>query len=452
MAKSRFSKVSRYQFQKPKTSSLLSFSLLVFFMKILWLSKQPGQGMLGADGENYLEALSGLLKDGFLSKEEKLSYWPAGYPILMWPIARLDFGNLAFLVGIFQSLLFAISTFLFSTELSRTSLRIFAWPSLILLSLSPTLSLNSVVIGYEITSAALLLLAITMYLRAIRKDLNSILSSESISAAIALMLSTFMQPRMALLAIGIFLPYAIIRYRGKMIAVFTVLSMLIVSLAPAVLIFRNIQANGYAAVSTNLGNTMNVGAGPFANGGYSNSATGVPCDSIEGNAAQQDSHRIYCVLNWYIDNPAKTVRLFMAKFAFHWSPWFGPIANGTMARNPWISFHPLASSAETKEGFDMVFGSIGKTVSYIWVLTSLFLLGLGFWALRRRGGVSTLLAWMLITPVTLNSLTSMVTIGDHRFRMPTLTLSILLQLFGLYFIFSKKKFRKEVDGAVRLKK
>ena len=452
MAKSRFSKVSRYQFQKPKTSSLLSFSLLVFFIKILWLSKQPGQGMLGADGENYLEALSGLLKDGFLSKEEKLSYWPAGYPILMWPIARLDFGNLAFLVGIFQSLLFAISTFLFSTELSRTSLRIFAWPSLILLSLSPTLSLNSVVIGYEITSAALLLLAITMYLRAIRKDLNSILSSESISAAIALMLSTFMQPRMALLAIGIFLPYAIIRYRGKMIAVFTVLSMLIVSLAPAVLIFRNIQANGYAAVSTNLGNTMNVGAGPFANGGYSNSATGVPCDSIEGNAAQQDSHRIYCVLNWYINNPAKTARLFMAKFAFHWSPWYGPIANGTMARNPWISFHPLASSAETKEGFDMVFGSIGKTVSYIWVLTSLFLLGLGFWALRRRGGVSTLLAWMLITPVTLNSLTSMVTIGDHRFRMPTLTLSILLQLFGLYFIFSKKKFRKEVDGAVRMKK
>ena len=40
-------------------------------------------------------------------------------------------------------------------------------------------------------------------------------------------------------------------------------------------------------------------------------------------------------------------------------------------------------------------------------------------ALRRRGGVSTLLAWCLFIPVLLNTGSSMGTIGDHRFRIPT---------------------------------
>jgi hypothetical protein len=42
------------------------------------------------------------------------------------------------------------------------------------------------------------------------------------------------------------------------------------------------------------------------------------------------------------------------------------------------------------------------------------------------------------------------TIGDHRFRIPTLTLSILLQLFGLYAIFERRFFKRELDGEVRL--
>jgi len=74
----------------------------------------------------------------------------------------------------------------------------------------------------------------------------------------------------------------------------------------------------------------------------------------------------------------------------------------------------------------------------------------GFIALRRRGGVSTLLAWCLFIPVLLNTGSSMGTIGDHRFRIPTLTLSILLQLFGLYAIFEKRSFKRGLDGKVRL--
>ena len=436
--------------RKAQVRGLLAFSLTVFFIKIMWLYSKEGRGLLGADGENYLEALSGLLSEGFFSTQGKLSYWPAGYPILMWPIAAISESNLAFIVGIIQSLILALAIWFFAIELSATSLKRFAWPAAIILSLSPTLSLNSVVIGYEVTSASLFLIAISLFLRLVRLSKSSILNWENSLAAFAIAISCFMQPRILLLALGIIVPFAIYHYRGRTIPIFLAFSLSIVAIAPSIMILRNIEANGFAAISTNLGTTMNIGAGPESTGGYTNKATGVPCEAIEGNAAEQDSHKVGCVLKWYLENPGKSAKLFINKFLYHWSPWFGPLANGTMARNPWLEFHPFAESAKTQEGFEIVNGGLGKTISWAWVLGSLALLIYGFIALRRRGGVSTLLAWCLFIPVLLNTGSSMGTIGDHRFRIPTLTLSILLQLFGLYAIFDRRSFKKGLDGKVRL--
>ena len=450
MAKKKVAPSRLARERKAQARGLLAFSLAVFFMKIMWLSSKEGRGLLGADGENYLQGLEGLLSGGFFSSAEKLSYWPAGYPILMWPIAAITENNLAFIVGIIQSLIFALAICFFSVELNATSLKRFTWPAAIILSLSPTLSLNSVVIGYEVTSSGLLLLSLALFLRQVRLRKSSILNRENSFASLAIAISCFMQPRIILLVLGIIIPFAIYHFRGRAIPMFLAFTFSIVAIAPSMLILRNIQANGYAAISTNLGTTMNIGAGPEANGGYAIKATGVPCEAIEGNAAEQDSHRVDCVLKWYFENRGKSAKLFLNKFLYHWSPWFGPLANGTMARNPWLQFHPFAESRKTQEGFEMVNGGVGKTISWAWVLGSLFLLIYGFIALRRRGGVSTLLAWCLLIPVLLNTGSSMLTIGDHRFRIPTLTLSILLQLFGLYAIFEKRSFKRGLDGEVRL--
>jgi hypothetical protein len=436
--------------RKAQVRGLLAFSLTVFFIKVMWLSSKEGRGLLGADGENYLQGLEGLLSEGFFSTAEKLSYWPAGYPILMWPIAAISESNLAFIVGIIQSLIFTLSIWFFATELSATSLKRFTWPATIILSLSPTLSLNSVVIGYEVTSASLFLIALSLFMRQVRFSKSSILNWENFLAAFAIAISCFMQPRILLLALGILIPFAIYHYRGRAIPIFLAFTLSIVAIAPSILILRNIGANGYAAISTNLGTTMNIGAGPEATGGYSNKATGVPCEAIEGNAAEQDSHKVGCVLKWYLGNPGTSAKLFVNKFLYHWSPWFGPIVNGTMQRNPWLEFHPFRETARTQHGYEMLVGAVGKTVSWLWVASSLTLLAYGFIALRRRGGVSTLLAWSLFLPVLLNTGSSMGTVGDHRFRIPTLTLSILLQLFGLYAIFEGRSFIKGLDGKVRL--
>ena len=430
--------------------AIVLFSAAVFLIKVIWLSSQQGRGLLGADGENYLNALSGLLEDGLFSEQGLLSYWPAGYPILMWPLAELSFTNLAFLVGTLQSLIFAVSVIFFSFELSRSSLKKFTWPAVLILSLSPTFTLNSVVIGYEVTPAVLFLLVIALYMRLIRIEKRSIFNWEISLAALAISLSCFMQPRIILLALGLFIPFAIYHYRGRAIPIFLAFSLFIVAIAPAILIFRNTQAQGFAAISTNLGVTMNIGAGPKATGGYTSQVTGVDCEPIEGDAAEQDSHKVGCVLKWYLENPGASLKLFVNKFFFHWSPWFGPLANGTMARNPWLKFHPFAETVKTQEGYEMAYGNVGKAFSWIWVLGSLALMVYGFIALRRRGGLSTLLAWALFIPVLLNTASSMGTIGDHRFRIPTLSLSLLLQLFGAYALFSRKSFRRGIDGPVRL--
>ena len=437
MKKGKSPRVGVVKSQKRILSKFWLFAMTILLLKVTWLLNQEGQGILGADGENYLEALDGLLTDGFFSQQDKLGYWPAGYPIMIWPIAKINLANFALMVGLFQSFIFALSTVFFAHELSLNSLRKFAWPSLILLNLSPTLSLNSVAIGYEVTASSLLLISLSFYLRMIRLKSKSILSIDVIGAAVALMFSTFMQPRTLLLAIGMLVPFAIFHFRGKLIPVFLAVSVVTISIAPMILIFRNLEANGYAAISTNLGVTMNIGAGPNANGGYSNVAEGVPCSLIQGNAAQQDNHKVKCVLEWYRQNPSKALNLFVNKFFFFWSPWFGPLANGTMARNPWLRFHPFAESVKTQEGYTMVFGAVGKTFSWGWMVGSLVLLVLGIRALWLRGGLSKLLAWILAIPVVLNMLTSIATIGDHRFRIQTLAFSSLLQMVGMYSLLSK---------------
>ena len=148
----------------------------------------------------------------------------------------------------------------------------------------------------------------------------------------------------------------------------------IVSLAPALMIYRNQEVHGYSTISTNLGVTMRLGAGPETSGGYSSQAAGiVECPESDGNPAEVDNAVVRCVFDWYVNNPATAAKLFWNKARFFWSPWFGPEANGTMARNPWRQNHPLVSTAQTQAGFDFIFGGFGKFISWTWMLATLFL-------------------------------------------------------------------------------
>jgi hypothetical protein len=70
----------------------------------------------------------------------------------------------------------------------------------------------------------------------------------------------------------------------------------------------------------------------------------------------------------------------------------------------------------------------------------LFFLAYGFNRLWRNKGVERVLALTLALPVLASWLSAVATIGDHRFRIPTMSLSLVLQIVGLLEL--KKRFSK----------
>jgi hypothetical protein len=203
------------------------------------------------------------------------------------------------------------------------------------------------------------------------------------------------------------------------------------------MIYRNIHVINQATISTNLGVTMAIGAGDETTGGYSRKGPEVPCSPVPPATSVTDNQRVKCVINWYFSHPVKTLKLAFNKSQFFWSPWSGPKAEGTMARNPWLKIAPAKSISKNIDGARLVTGPIGVLVSYMWIVGQIFFLFWGFVTLRKISSQARLIANLLLLPVVLSWLISIGTIGDHRFRIPTMSLSLILQ--GAGFLALRKK-------------
>jgi hypothetical protein len=206
--------------------------------------------------------------------------------------------------------------------------------------------------------------------------------------------------------------------------------------APAIMIFRNSVVIDRATISTNLGVTMSIGAGPETSGGYARSGPEVPCEPKAPSTEVSDNERVICVLKWYLDNPVDTVRLSFNKSVLFWAPWSGPLSvNGTMARNPWLKISPIQEIATTSQsGQNFVFGTFGKLVSWSWTIGQLVFLITGYRVLRHMGSSEKFFANVLISPVILSWLISLGTIGDNRFSVPTMSMSLALQVIAILAI------------------
>ena len=77
---------------------LIAFPVIALIIKLIVMSNIQAGAWYGADGESYMFGVDGLLKEGFFSTEPKLSYWPAGYPLLIWPLAKLSVVNVFYLI------------------------------------------------------------------------------------------------------------------------------------------------------------------------------------------------------------------------------------------------------------------------------------------------------------------------------------------------------------------
>ena len=439
------------------SKTLMYWAIAVFVVKLIIIFNIQGGNIeisgrpflldgvwLGADGENYLKGYDALSREGLFSKEGILNYWPAGYPLVILLLSLLSKSWALTTLSIVQSLIFSYAVYFFATELSKTKLKKFANLALLLILFNPTLSLSSIAVGYESLTASGLLLCVGLVIRSFIAKADKKFIKYLIISSVIYGLLAFVQPRLIVTGLIMNMVWILVWKGVKGGALLISLTVAITLFFPATLIYRNNQAIGINSISTNLGTTMNIGAGDNATGGYIKEGFGVECDQI-GNPSQQDNQLVGCVLNWYLGNPIKAAELFYIKSIYFWSPWYGPVANGTMARNPWLTINPLKDIATTQDGFNVVYGGFGKIISWLWLLGGLALLLYGYFTLWRQNSLERFIGNLAMVAVTTNWLITLFTIGDHRFRVPIMGLSLFLQAIGLKTLFKGGK-APIVDG------
>ena len=398
-----------------------------FFLDGIWL---------GADGENYITGFDALSREGIFSEAGILNYWPAGYPLFILFLSFLGQSWVLTILAVAQSAIFSWATLTFATQVTRTRLRNFSYFVFLLILLNPTLSLSSLTVGYESLAASGFLISLALIIQDLIEKNESKFKWKLIIVSAIFGFLTFIQPRLVLSGVLIVFFWLTVRKGFKLTLALLAGSLVITLFFPATLIFRNNQATGVNTISNNLGNTMNLGAGDKATGGYNSKDKGVDCNIKN----RTDNDLVKCVLKWYVKNPSKSLKLFYNKSIYFWSPWFGPEANGTMARNPWLKINPLKNIASTtQEGADLVFGGFGKLVSWIWLLSGIALLLNGFKFLWQQKSLERFIASMAMVIILTNWLISLISIGDHRFRIPIMGMSLFLQAIGIKALFKGKK-------------
>jgi hypothetical protein len=332
---------------------------------------------------------------------------------------------------------FAYSTYFFTQNLKKSKLTYLAVFASCLISFNPTLSLSSLSVGYEAPIAACLMMAVGTIIKSYKSEEPIFSIKETCFAAAWFALAIFMQPRFIL--VGLILTFlCALKFNSKRSAALLLLiTMAVMSITPAIMIYRNIKVIDQATISTNLGVTMAIGAGDQTRGGYLRTGPEVPCTPNPPAISVTENQKIKCILDWYLNNPLKTLKLSYYKSQFFWSPWSGPLVDGTMARNPWLKIAPTQGISKTPDGKKLIYGAFGKAVSYGWILGQIFLLFLGYRHLRRLGSTEKFYANLILLPIVLSWLISLGTVGDHRFRIPTMGLSLLLQAAGIISIKNK---------------
>ena len=412
---------------------LIAIPAITFLIKLIVMSNTTGGGWLGADGENYLGGVDGIIKDGLFSKEHLLGYWPAGYPILIWLMTKISITHILWVISIIQSAFYGYASYYFTRQLRDTKLKPYLFWIAVILAANPTLSLSSLAVGYESPIAACMLMVTGLIIKSQLNPVDRRFWSRVAAVGGFFALATFMQPRWLLTTLVVAIIWALAYKNRKQQALIIIGVMAVMALAPAALIARNQKAGNGSVISTNLGVTMAIGAGDETSGGYQRKGPEVPCEPVAPATTVSDNQKVKCVIKWYATHPVKAVKLFINKGFYYWSPWSGPIVNGTMARNPWLKIDPILNIARgSQQGNDLVYGAVGKAISWLWMLSCISLFFLGFFWLRSFKGIYSQLAWLTALPVVISWLVGMGTIGDHRFRLPTMSLSVVLQVMGLY--------------------
>ena len=424
------------------TIYLVAIPLLAFVIKLITIANIHGGGWLGSDGESWLAGADGLLKQGYYSNASVLAYMPAGYPILIWFCAKISVTNAVWILSFLQSAFYAFSSYYFLKQLRNTKLRPYIFLIGLALAFNPTLSLSTLVVGYESILTSCMLMIAGIVIKSKQTIINRKFGIYIVGVGAFSALAAFIQPRWILTSIVIAIVWALMHKGPKVQAAIVVGVIAIMAIAPALTVQRNVHSVHKAVLATILGSNMAIGAGDETSGGYGRTGPVVPCKPVPPATTVSDSDLVKCVIKWYAGHPIKAVHLFINKSLYFWSPWSGPLGNGTMARNPWLKVNPISNIAKgSQQGSDLINKSFGKTISFLWEMGCISLFFLGFFWLRSMKGIYLNIAYIALVPVVISWLVAMGTVGDHRYRIPSMPLSVFLQVMGYFALRHKAKTR-----------
>jgi len=118
-----------------------------------------------------------------------------------------------------------------------------------------------------------------------------------------------------------------------------------------------------------------------------------------------------------------------------------------MAHNPWYKIHPLILLSKNGLITELIFSPLGNFVAWLNIIFGVLLIFYGYFVLLKSGGKSRLSAHVAATVIMANWAISLLSIGDHRFRLPIMGMSLFLQAIGFKTLLSKGK-APMVDGPV----
>ena len=394
----------------------------------------PG-AWLGADGETYLDVARVLNKEGVFSSDSRLFYFAPGYSAFLWMVSIPNEKLVFFIAAAVQTLAFSYSIYYLGKQLLGIGMIKLAIGFVALAQLNPTLSLASLVIGYESLIASACTLAIALLLKVRLEKSEKPEHPWLVSLAFLLIGSTiWLSPRMVLPSVLILIIWFFVNPKTKRSVTAALLSVMILASFQSSLIMRNEIATGNRVTQSSLGTLAIMGAGPNATGTYTNEDTGIVCEISGLNESEASNKKLRCAFNWYLDNPLKGATLIWKKSYYLWSPWFGPLYGGTMARNPYLYFHPVKSLITTQEQLDIAMGIPGKIISWVWILCGWLLMILGIRFLLKSGGNERLLGAFILVLIASTWLITLMVQGDNRYRIPVMPFSLLVQVYGFQVI------------------
>ena len=94
---------------------------------------------------------------------------------------------------------------------------------------------------------------------------------------------------------------------------------------------------------------------------------------------------------------------------------------------------------KTQEGINLLYGGFGKLISWLWLIGGILFLIFGFWTLYNERSEIRLIATIALSIVVCSWLVTLISIGDHRFRLPIMTASLFLQAVGIKTLFTRGK-------------